>query len=382
MVTATKPSYVPALRMKAGELAGLRDLAPDVADHVLPRMIVPPPGERDDALQAQLLKTEGSPNVADALAAHWWSRPVLVDPTYLIPDLGRETVGRWLPEMFARARRAGVLAIPLVTLPDLTNDSREAYRAACGAGPARLAITVSADDLVGRDALAPLLRHLEAMRLSPSDCSIVADFSTSDFADPDIVAPIIGGALELLQEVGTWGQMVFQGTNYPDKNPAEPGGSHRVLRNEWRAWRKAAVRFEPATAEHMLFGDYAADCATMTFGSGGRRAIRHYRYTTLDTWIVERGADEGTDAVAMREVCRRIVRSGDFAGRSFSAADEFIFLTACGEAGPGTARRWRAVNTTHHITRVVADIGGVRGFVVRRRADPTPPPQEGLFATL
>lgn len=380
MVTATQPSYVPALRMKAGELDGLRDLAPDVADHVLPRMIVPPSGERDGALQTQLLATEGSPNVADALAAHWWGRPVLVEPTYLIPDLGRETIGRWLPRMFARARRAGVPAIPLVALAELTSDSRDAYRVSCGTEAIQLAIVVSAGDLVGRDALHPLLRHIDAMRLSPSNCSIIADFSDSDFANPGIVAPIVGGALELLQEVGTWGQVVFQGTNYPDKNLAEPDGSYRVLRNEWKAWRKA-VRFDPATARYMIFGDYAADCATMSFGSGGRRAIRHYRYTVPDAWIIERGSSEGTDAVAMREVCRRITRNKEFAGRSFSAADDFIFLTACGEAGPGNATRWRAVNTTHHITRVVADIGGVRGFTVRQRAAFTMQ-QEGLFASL
>lgn len=380
MATATQPLYVPALRMKAGELAGLSNLAPDVADRVLPRMIVPPPEERDDALQAQLFKTEDSPDIAEALAAHWWGRSVLVEATHLLPDLGREVVGRWLPKMFERARHAGVLTIPLVALADLTTDSREAYRAACGTGPIQLAIAIPAGDLVGRDLLDPLLRHLEAMRLPPSDCSIIADFGGFDFTTPDIVAPIIGGALELLQEVGVWGQVVFQGTNYPDRNPAEPGGSYRVPRNEWKAWRKA-VGFDPATAEHMLFGDYAADCATMVFGGGGGRAIRHYRYATPDAWIVERGADDGTtDAAAMRDVCRRIVGSEGFAGRFFSLADEFIFLTAYGEAGPGNSTRWRAVNTTHHITRVVADIGGVRGFALRQRADSPPPSQRSLFA--
>lgn len=374
-------SYVPALRMKAGELAGLRDLAPDVADRVMPRVIVPPPGERDDALQMQLLKNADVPNVADALAAHWRGRHVLVEATYLLSDFGREAVGSWLPKMFERTWRAGIPAIPLVTLADLTAESREAYRAASRADSIRLAIAVSFGDLVSRDALIPLLRHLEAMGLSPLDCSIVADFGGSDFANPDIVAPIISSSLELLQDVGVWGQVVFQGTNYPDKNPANPGGSHRVLRNEWMAWCKA-TRFDPTTAEHMLFGDFAADCATMAFGTNVRRAIRHYRYATPDAWIIERGTDADTDASAMRDVSRRIVRSGGFAGRSFSAADEFIFLTAHGEAGPGTPTKWRAVNTTHHITRVVADIGGVRGFTVRQRAaDGSPRSQGSLFAT-
>jgi hypothetical protein len=53
MTTVIQPSYVPALRMKAGELTGLRDLAPDVADRVLPRLIVPPRQERDETLQIQ-----------------------------------------------------------------------------------------------------------------------------------------------------------------------------------------------------------------------------------------------------------------------------------------------------------------------------------------
>jgi hypothetical protein len=381
MTTVIQPSYVPALRMKAGELTGLRDLAPDVADRVLPRLIVPPRQERDETLQIPLFRAVSSPNIADALTTYWCRRPVLVEATHLLPDLGRETVGRWLPDMFERARRADIPAVPLVALADLTDDSREAYKSACSTGVIRLAIVVPAGELVGRDALEPLLRHLEAMGLLPSECSIIADFSDSDFANPDIVAPIVGGALELLQEAGIWAQVVFQGTNYPDKNPAEPGGTQQVLRNEWRAWCKA-VSFDPLTAEHMIFGDYAADCATMSFGGSGRRAIRHYRYATPQAWIVERGSNEGTDALAMRDVCCRIVNSKDFAGRHFSSADDFIFRTAFNEAGPGTAKQWRAVNTTHHITRVVADIGGVRGFTVRARAESAPPPQESLFATL
>ena len=378
MATEVQPSYVPALRMKAGELAGLRDLAPDVADRVLPRIIVPPREERDKTLMAQLFRTEEFPNIADALMEHWWNRSVLVEATHLLPDFGHEGIGLWLPKMFERARRTGTPAIPLVALSDLTADNRAAYKAACGAGSVRLGVAVLSGDLVDSDAVAPLLRHLEAMGLSPADCSIIADFSDASFVEPDIVAPIIGGALETLQELGVWTQVVFQGTNYPDKNPAEAGGNYRVPRNEWKAWRRA-VGFDPATAERMIFGDYAADCATMVFGGGGGRAIRHYRYSTPDVWIVERGGD-GTDATTMRVVCLRIVNSGDFAGRSFSTADDYIFLTARGEAGPGNSTTWRAVNTTHHITRVVADIGGVRGFALRQRGNLSPV-QESLFTT-
>lgn len=378
MTNPFAPSYVPALRMKAGELAGLRDLAPDVADRILPRLIVPPPEERDHGLQAQLFETANEPNVADALAAHWRGRSVLVEATHLFPDFGVETAWRWLPNMFARARRADVPAIPLVNLTDLTTDSRDAYRAACADGPVQLGIAVLSGELVSRDSLNQLMRHLEAMQLSPANCSIIVDFADADFTHAEIVAPVIGNTLEMVQESALWGHVVFQGTNYPDTNPAEGGGRSLVRRNEWMAWRQA-VRFDPATSEQMIFGDYAADCAVMKSRCGRPRPIPHYRYTTPDAWLVQRGSASTSDAVAMRDVSRSIVNSGLFAGRSFSWADEYIFTTAHGFDGPGNATTWRAVNTNHHITRVVADIGGVRGFALQRDERPPPPVQEDLF---
>jgi hypothetical protein len=66
---------------------------------------------------------------------------------------------------------------------------------------------------------------------------------------------------------------------------------------------------------------------------------------------------------------------------TFSSADEYILQTAQGQAGPGNATTWRAMNTTHHITRVVADIGRVRGFALQQRASQPSPVQESLFTT-
>ncbi|MEL6920179.1 MAG: beta family protein [Pseudomonadota bacterium] len=358
--------YVPALRLKAGELLGLASLAPDVADRTLPRLIVPPRKERDKETQQTLMSLEDVPNAGQLLSRFWRGRRAILDSTYLVDDFGIKKMGIWLPKMFEVARREQIDAIPMASLDDLLGAQAAAFRSAVMIDMSpQLFIRIPSDQLVGPEALSLLSRALERVGLAPNDCSVIADFSDSDFSQPEIVADIIQGVLELLQDAGRWQQIVFQGTNFPEKNPAEPSSFELVPRNEWKAW-KLAVKFDPNTAEHFVFGDYGADCAKMVFNGSGGRAIRHYRYTTEDAWLVQRGASTGCDADVMREVCRQIVSKKEFAGQSLSQADVYIYNTYIGREGPGNSTTWRAINTTHHITRVVNDIGAVKKIQFQR----------------
>lgn len=365
-----QPIYCSALRMKAGELTGVLALARDVADCLLPRFIVPPQSERDDT-QPQLFIVDRVPDFSKALSRHWYKRDALIDVTYLIDECGRERIAEWLPASFARARRAGGQPVPMAMLADLGPLEVVAFAAAVDRTAAlRFAICVPFDQTDGPEFRAELTAALERLGLTPRSCAIVADFSEAEFSEPRLVAPVITGALETLQELGPWRHIIFQGSNFPDKNPAEPDSREVWPRHEWIAW-KEAVRFDPTTAVHLMFGDYAADCAKIAFGGGGARAIPHYRYATEHAWIVERGAKTGTDKENMRGVCERIVQSGSFAGAGFSAADEFILRTSRGGA-PGNSTNWRQINTTHHITRAVTDIAKVRSIeIVQKKVDTT-----------
>jgi hypothetical protein len=358
--------YSPALRMKSGELLGLFDLAPDVADSVLPRLIVPPTAERKGERIPMLEVGDQSPNVSRALSVHWPKRPVLLEATYLVREFGRDRMGLWLPKMFDSARKAYALPIPLVTSKDLLSHDVAAYRASIDpTAPIKLGVVFKADDLVDDENLKRVLDVIDRLGLQAEDCVAIADFPNEEFANPDVVAPIIGGVLETLQKSAQWRHIIFQGTSYPKKNLAAPGGCHVVPRNEWLAW-KSAVQLDPANAHHLMFGDYAADHARMSFKAGAAAPIPHYRYATPDAWLIQRGSDKGTWSTVMRDVCRRIVQHPQFAGRNFSSADETIFQTASVGGTVGKPTDWRGINTTHHITRVVTDIGGIRGMTFRR----------------
>jgi hypothetical protein len=365
-----KPSealYCPALRMKAGELAGVRELALDVAACTLPRFIVPPSGERDE-IQLKLFIADNVPDVSAALARHWGDRDAFIEVTHIIKECGRDRMAAWLPAMFERTRRARARAIPMAVLGDLGLSEAAAFRAAVNSDDQiKFGFCVSSGDMVGPEFTTELSQALNRMLLTPEECAIVADFHDADFTSPERVAPIIGGALESLREFGPWRQIIFQGTHYPEANPADAGSHELWPRNEWKAWRQA-VGFDPSTAAHMIFGDYAADCAKMAFGSSGIAAIRHYRYTTENAWLIQRGEKSGSDKRIMRSVCKEILESGLFAGAGFSAADAYIFRTASGADGPGNSTTWRQINTTHHITRVVADIAKVRGVAIVQKA--------------
>jgi len=374
-MSQVRPLYSPALRLKEGEANGLGGLAPDIADRVLPRMIVPPPEERDEK-QLSLITGTSVPDIT-ALAPHWRHRDVLIDTTHIMDEFGRDRLRDWLPGLFDRARNAGIFATPTVALSDLLSPHADVYRSVINQSSRfPFAIVLSSGELATNQSLLQALEVLRRLGIEPGLCTLIADFHDSDFSNPDIVAPIIGGVMETCQATAPWQQIVFQGTNYPEKNPAEPGAQTKVLRNEWLAWRRA-VKFDPQTAEHMIFGDYAADCAKMKFGGSGGIAICHYRYATPDAWLVQRGAKGEKHAQAMRSIATGIVKSGTFAGAEFSSADKTIKLISEGRAGPGNASDWRAINTTHHITRVVTDMGQVKG--VKFKQGEAVPEQELLL---
>jgi hypothetical protein len=139
------------------------------------------------------------------------------------------------------------------------------------------------------------------------------------------------------------------------------------------------VNFDASTAEHMIFGDYAADCSKIEFADSVCKPINHVRYTVGENWRVQRGEKETTSRNSMHQVFTTIEGSTDFAGASFSQADKYIARAAASLAEPhGNPTTWRQLNTTHHITQVVNDIAKVRGLEMKT-ISPREPVQMSLL---
>ncbi len=358
--------HMTALRMKKGELEGLFWLRDDVADCIIPMLIVPPAKDRNSSSQESLFATnESIPDVGGVLSKYWVHRPVFVDLRVLFKEYGADNAVHWLPTLFSRARNLGVLATPVASLVTLETIGTAGFKAAMSySDELMFGLSIQSGDMTDPSLGARIQTALVGLGLKPSQCAVIADFTDADLSEPSLVAPIIRGSLEQLQSLGQWQFIVFLGTHYPEKNPAKPGQTFIQPRNEWLAWIEA-VKFDPSTAQQMVFGDFAADSAKIDFKTGRAQPIRHSRYTTGSSWLVVRGENEGSDYDVMKDVYERIVESGEFSGATFSNADAYIFDVARNNAPKaGNATTWRQVNTTHHITQVVADIAAVRGVPI------------------
>jgi hypothetical protein len=241
-----------------------------------------------------------------------------------------------------------------------------------------LALRVTLDDLTRADLRKRVHGALLKLGLKPQNCVLILDFAKAEMSDPEAVSDILLAEFQKVMEFGIWGQVVWHATSYPEKNPALPGQLVELSRNDWWAWSRA-INLDSELRRNLMYGDFAADSAKFSFGSGGIAPICHYRYSTPRHWVVIRASDVGTVKDAMKEIAARLVASIHFAGRVFSLGDKYISDTASGKDGPGNATTWRRVNTIHHLTRIVTDLGPQRGYQIVERENTPEPEQTELF---
>lgn len=378
MPAKTPISYVPALRFKAGEYRALSRIAADVADRIVPRLILPLPGERDLEEKRVLTLDEVLYKTGQRIGRHWPLRPAFVEPRFLFSAFGESDCAEWLPRIFAVARHHNAAPIPVATLDDMIGHRKEAFRLAISDHDAtKLAIRISSNE-IDSDLKRRVVLAMSTSGIGAHECAILLDFADADFSNVEAVAEFTTAAMETVQSVGLWQRVIFQGTNFPEKNPAAENSSIMIPRNEWMAWKAAVASYDNGSMG-LVFGDYSADNAKLIFKSGGGVAIRHYRYCSDRDWYVVRGNADVRQVEAMRSVSNKILGSGLFAGRDFSSADDYIYATAKGLNAGGTATTWREMNTVHHITKVVADLGGMLGYSIQRCSVDETSTQHTLF---
>ncbi len=370
--------YSPVLRLKQGEYLALGQLPREILTRLFPLFVIPPPTERDPELQRPLTPSELVLLPGRRLGRYWPLRPCMFDPRYLFKSLGVDTAEEWLPQLFRVAIAAHARPILVSDLRTVEGGAHNAICIVVRDMSHGLALRVTLDDLIRGDLRKRIHAALLKLILKPQECILILDFGNAEMSNPDAVGDILVAEFQKVMEFGLWGQVIWHATSYPEKNPATSGQLVELPRNEWLAWNWA-IDLDTELRKSLMYGDFAADSAKFNFSSGPIAPISHYRYSTPRHWIVIRGSATRTVKEAMKEVATRLVTSVHFAGRAFSLGDRYIDDTARDKDGPGNARTWRQVNTIHHLTRVVTDLGPQRGYQIIERTDMPEPEQLDLF---
>jgi hypothetical protein len=362
--------YYPGLRFKQGEYTAAGKLPADVQRFIEPRFVLPPLTEPDPQLERTPTVDEIAHLTGNRVGKHWPTRRAFLDTHFIARELG--DVG--LLRLFRTVWERNAQIVPVARLTDLVDPLFRNLRCA---GPAKLAVLVDYEE-VDREAITEALK---AAGLGATDCVVFVDFTNAPL-DPKIATGSVSGVLDLVGEVGLWQRVIFQGSNFLNKNPAGAGKTEVIPRHEWDVFH-AALKECSIPPDRLGYGDFGADHGKMAFSrkKGGGRAHRQLRYTTTTNTLVVRGADTGTDADEIADVCKRIVNSGHFAGQAFSEADDRIYCLAKGiVSGPGTASNWREWNMLHHMMRVIRDLGAIAGVEFALGRVTPEVDQQSLFA--
>lgn len=342
--------YFPALRGKPGEFAACGHLPRRYQAYICPRFVVPPPNEPDPEKGRIPAPDEIARLVGERLGKSWPILPAFLDPQLAATVLGDEGVAT----LFRMAYAVNGNLIPVFTVHDLQNPAR---RQLLRNGAVRAGIYLDFESADPKT----ILEGLRAMELRPEQCTLFVDFTGAVLGKE--FAPAIAAILDRLGEAARWSKIVYQASAYPEKIPAKANAQARIPRSEWTTFL-TVLQETSVEPRRLAYGDFGADCGRMTFpgGKGGGIPRPHLRYTGEAETLVVRGSDTGSFTPTMRGVCRTIIESPEYAGRSFSPADDRIWRNAkdltdsCGDA---TA--WRALNMEHHFVRVIRDLGAMAG---------------------
>lgn len=198
---------------------------------------------------------------------------------------------------------------------------------------------------------------LASIRLSASECELFVDFSSEELS-PEIATDSVIATVEDLAIQQPWACIIFQASNFPIKNPADPDNECLIPRYEWEIYKQLLAAAD-VPRERLGFSDYGPDTGTIVFPtkSGGGMPIRHLRYSTTNGTLVMRGKKEGNQSDEIRRILKKLISRSEFFGADYSIADREMFDAATGRSGVGNATTWRRWNMGHHFALVLREYG-------------------------
>jgi hypothetical protein len=267
--------------------------------------------------------------------------------------------------LFDECRAAGNMpVVPVITLARDTN-FRHAVRDVIAKDGRGVVIRLKPTEfprVMLQRGLRALLRDLG---VKPNQVDLVIDI---EYITMSATNQRVDDTVALMQSIDVSGQpwrscAVVAGA-FPRALTALKRGVHRVMRWDLIFYRQLLARASELPFVPQ-FGDYGVAPPQDDALNANHRAVNptpRIRLTSEQDWIIATGSpvDRSASAARAREyqyAARQLTALRDCASPSFSVGAHHVHGVALGQFKPGPAEAWRRHGTSHHITKVVEQLG-------------------------
>lgn len=337
--------YVPILRGKQGELSALNELSSLAAASMTPLIETPSlPADADEMEQALR-------NMLARVHRGWGT-----DRRFFLDVPSSPTIAAPVLEfVFEQARRAALIAVPVIRLTD--EDFYRLTIAEIAASDGRgVCVRLDPSDFITRvgpidERLAELL---ERLCVTYDEIDLLVDFGKIGHSEAGTVMLAAEDIFRRLPTISRWRTLSVAASSFPDVSSFGPNtttAAPRIERALFERLRAVGVPRMPTFADYGITGPQRATSTTSQYAPSP-----NLRYTLDEDYLVfkARAPRYGNDQFF--ELCAKLVASREFAGDTFSWGDAQIRRAARRAGGPGSAWKWIQIGTNHHLEAVVRQV--------------------------
>ena len=347
--------YVPVLKVKRGEKAALRSIAPALQSEITPLLeIVERKPDKTPTLAAHLKTT--FKDLADSVRPY---PRCFLDARELAPE-GPPAAA----EVFRWASEAGLVFTPVTGLTRSADVDAALSHRAHG-----VALRLTRSEFEGGQLAAALRAFMTRHDLVHQDTDLIVDLGPVDDLVVDGVTAFAGAFLAEVPDHSRWRTFTVSACAFPLNLGGVARHSHAfVERSEWIAWREGLHARRGGLPRLPTFSDCVIQHPKGVEGFDPRtmQVSAAVRYTSADSWLLIKGQSTRTrpPSVQFPQLAKKLVDDAlqtHFCGEGHCGGCASIRASADGASGLGSAEAWRRLGTIHHITTVVQQLAALPG---------------------
>ncbi len=202
-----------------------------------------------------------------------------------------------------------------------------------------------------------VMEILDVLNIEPERCAVLLDFGDVTALS---IEDLIGRSERVMSVLASVDFKFFATAGCslaPTINGAvkKPNSTGKVMRKEMLLWQAMRLGYPKLK---WIFGDYGVRGPGTTEDIISPHTNGKIRHTISQNYFIVRGhsVQEGDKGAQMYRLAKTVVDSVHYMGEDFSWGDAQILACSQIKTGPGNATIWIAIDTSHHLAWVIAEV--------------------------